>query len=332
MTLPSLQHRRGLLSLCCLYLSVLMGCVIIPTPEHGLLEGRGKIEATDLAFLEKGKTAREEVLLRFGEPDLILDHGRVLIYHWVVSHGYWFVGGGYSGGGGPIPKNYSLIIEFDEQGLLKDFESTGSIWTSTQSRLDKWTSPEAKKTNREILLVDPTPQARRLSAGAERLCAPIRFKLGEFRVLEGEPSHPCLAGHKIAAFGVIVADVLTHRPLVDTMRNAIGDQLEAAGCRLVVQDPDVILTGDIAEFGVTTSLSLSSWDAIGALDIALTVHSASTLRILLIRRYRSQQASKTFLGTSAQDFEQVMRACLEDVQRQITADAEFAKALGVEIR
>lgn len=61
-----------------------MGCVIIPTPEHGLLEGRGKIEATDLAFLKKAETERQEVLLRFGEPDLILDHGpRFLAF---VSH------------------------------------------------------------------------------------------------------------------------------------------------------------------------------------------------------------------------------------------------------
>ena len=127
---------------------------------------------------------------------------------------------------------------------------------------------------------------------------------------------------------MIVAAVRTSRPLVDTVRNAIGDQLEAAGYRLVGQDPDVILTGNIAQFGATTSLSLSSWDAIGILDISLTVHSTSTPSIPLIRRYQSKQASKTLLGPNAQDFERVMQSCLEDMQQQIAADAELAKALG----
>jgi len=48
------------------FFGVFAGCVIIPTPEHTLLEGRGKIEESDTAFLETAKTTREEVLLRFG--------------------------------------------------------------------------------------------------------------------------------------------------------------------------------------------------------------------------------------------------------------------------
>lgn len=96
------------------FLGVLTGCVVIPTPEHTLLEGRGKIEEADMAFLERAKTTREDVLLRFGEPDLILNQDRILVYHWAVSHGYWFVGAYYTGAGGPIPKDYLFMLEFDE--------------------------------------------------------------------------------------------------------------------------------------------------------------------------------------------------------------------------
>ena len=92
-----------------------------------------------MVFLESTKTTREDVLLRFGEPDLILNQDRILIYHWTVSHGYWFAGGGYSAVGGPIPKDYLIMLEFDEQGHLKKYERTGSILTSPQARIDKWT-------------------------------------------------------------------------------------------------------------------------------------------------------------------------------------------------
>ena len=90
-SLGSLIHRC-LAFLICTFFGVFAGCLIIPTPKHTLLEGRGKIEESDMVFLENARTTREEVLLRFGEPDLILDHDRVLAYHWAVSHGYWFVG------------------------------------------------------------------------------------------------------------------------------------------------------------------------------------------------------------------------------------------------
>lgn len=123
----------------CLLLGFLTGCVIIPTPEHTLLEGRGKIEESDMVFLENAKTTREEVLLRFGEPDLVLDKDRILVYHWAVSHGYWFVGAYYTGAGGPIPKDYLFMLEFDEEGMLKRYDRSGRIWASAQARIDKWT-------------------------------------------------------------------------------------------------------------------------------------------------------------------------------------------------
>ena len=339
----SLCDRRGLLTvigssiyrcrpfLICAFLCVFAGCLIIPTPEHTLLEGRGKIDESDMVFLENGKTTREEVLLRFGEPDLILDHDRVLVYHWEVSHGYWFVGAYYTGAGGPIPKEYLFILEFDDKGFLKRFERTGSIWTSAQARIDKWTPQGTEKppnVGREIYMIDPTPQAHAKANRSEKTVIPLRFQIGELRYLGIDSPSVDLVGHKTAAFGVIVADVRTCRPFVGMVRSAITAQLETAGHHLVDRDADVIITGDLAEFGVTTSISLSSWDAVGSLDITVNITSSSTPHDLLIRRYQSKHVSKTILGPSKEDFEQVMRACLEDMQKQMASDAELRRLLG----
>ena len=332
--LVSLIHRC-LLLLICISWAGFAGCVVIPTPEHTLLEGRGKIEEVDMAFLEKARTTREDVLLRFGEPDLVLDCDRILVYHWAVSHGYWFIGAGYSGAGGPIPKDYLFMLEFDEVGFLKRSERTGSIWTSAQARIDKWTPPGTEKTrsvSRETFMIDPAPQAHAKPARSDVPGMPVRFRMGEFCYRGADSGSINLIGHKVAAFGVIVADVRTYRPFIDTVRSAITAQLETAGHHLVDRDPEVIITGDLEKFGVTTSVSLSSWDAIGSLDITVKIHSSSNPHDLLIRRYQLKHVSKTILGPSKKDFEQVMRACLEDMQKQMASDAELAEMLRSETR
>jgi hypothetical protein len=343
----SLCNRRGLLRwlgslihrwlafLLCSFFGVFAGCLIIPTPEHSLLEGRGKIEESDMVFLENERTTREEVLLRFGEPDLILDHDRLLVYHWAVSHGYWFVGAYYTGGGGPIPKDYLFILEFDDKGFLKRFERTGSIWTSAQARLDKWTPQGTEKptdVGRKVFMIDPASQVHVKADRSDTAVVPVRFRMGDFRNLGTDSPSADLVGHKIAAFGVIVADVRTCRPFIDVVRSAITVQLETDGHHLVDRDADVIITGDLAEFWVTTSISLSSWDAIGSLDITLKFHSSSPPHDLLTRRYQSKHVSKTLLGPSREDFEQVTRACLEDMQNQMASDEKLRNLLGANAR
>jgi hypothetical protein len=333
-SLGSLIHRC-LAFLICTFFGVFAGCLIIPTPEHTLLEGRGKIEESDMVFLENARTTREEVLLRFGEPDLILDHDRVLAYHWAVSHGYWFVGAYYTGAGGPIPKNYLFILEFDDKGFLKRFERTGSIWTSAQARLNKWTPQGTEKppnVGREVFMIDPSPQAYAKAGRSDTAVTPVRFQLGEFRHLGTDFPSADLIGHKTAAFGVIVADVRTCRPFIDMVRSAITVQMETEGHRLVDRDASVIIAGDLAEFGVTTSISLSSWDAIGSLDITVKIYPSSSAHDSLIRRYQLRHVSKTVLGPSKEDFEQVMRACLEDMQRQMASDEELKRLLTGNLR
>jgi hypothetical protein len=313
-----------------IFLSILAGCMIIPTPEHGLLEGRGMIAEIDTAFLQSAKTTRQEVLLRFGEPDLILDHDRILVYHWAVSHGYWAVGAYYTAAGGPIPKDYLFVLEFDDRGFLKRFEKTGSIWTSARARLDKWTPPGSEQPTdprRTIFMIDPVPRAPAKPDRPDAPVAPLAFQMGKFCYRDGDVVPDAVIGHKVAAFGVIVADVRTSRPFVEMVRSAVMAQIQIEGHRLADQDASVIVTGQIAQFGVTTAISLASWDAIGSLDVTLKIHSSTTPHDPLVRRYQSTQVAKTFMGPTKDDFEQVMRACLEDLQSQMAADTPLARWL-----
>lgn len=136
----------------CLALFLASGCMIIPTPESGLLAGRGKIEKADIAFLKAGVTTREEVLLRFGEPDAVLQDQRILAYCWAVSVGYIII----HNAGAEIPKYYLFLLEFDDKGLLKRAEISASGWETIESRLDKWVKSTEKET-RQIPGKDPMP-------------------------------------------------------------------------------------------------------------------------------------------------------------------------------
>ena len=137
-----------------------------------------------------------------------------------------------------------------------------------------------------------------------------------------------LIGHKKAAFGVVVADVRTTRPVIDVVRTSVTAQLEGAGHHLVDRNPDVVVTGEIAQFGVTTSINLATWDAIGSLDVILEVQNVTGTGAKTTRRYQAKHASGTPLGPSQKHFEQVMRACLEDMQRQMACDEELGDLLG----
>jgi hypothetical protein len=137
--------RRCLLPVICVVLSAVGGCMVIPLPEHGLHGGRGKIDKADLTFLKVSTTTREDVLLRFGEPDVVLYDQRVLAYRWEVNVGYWFVFSEHSGSGDSINKTYLLMLEFDEQGCLKRFQTKSSLWSMSRRTVEEWARAGSKK-------------------------------------------------------------------------------------------------------------------------------------------------------------------------------------------
>lgn len=325
MNLPHIRIHGFLLGLACWYSGLLGACMVIPTHEHALLEGRGRIEAADMAFLEQAGTTRADVALRFGEPDLILSRDRILVYHWAVSHGYWFVGGYTAAAAGPISKDYLLVLEFDENGVLRRFEPSGSIWTSAQSRIDPWIPPDTMKPpppGRQVFIIDPTPRPLPRAAGP---VMPVRVQMGVFRRIGDESAPEDFLGYNRAAFGVIVAEVRTCRPILDIVRAAVFDQLESAGHSVVAAGAPVTVTGELAKFHAMTTIDFSSWDAVSALDLTVTLH-APDKPDTLVRRYHSRQIVKTLFGPDKEDFELAARACLEDLQRQMSADEKLAEA------
>ena len=104
-------------------------CVVIPTPEH---RDHGRVPCDDgkTTFMVKDTTNKEEVLLKLGEPDLVLDREKIFVYRWEMVAAYFFVGAYYSGGGGPIHRSHFLIIEFDDRNIVARHEVRESVFSS----------------------------------------------------------------------------------------------------------------------------------------------------------------------------------------------------------
>ena len=101
-----------------LVLSTQVGCLIWPFPTGDLIAGRGRITPQYAQPLKVGEAAREDVLLRLGEPDEVLEGGRVLVYRWTEVRGF-FAAGGYGGGVAiPFPGHRAVRLEFGPDARL----------------------------------------------------------------------------------------------------------------------------------------------------------------------------------------------------------------------
>lgn len=306
-------------------LVLLAGCIIIPLPEHGLLKGRGAISESDGSFFQLGKTTREQVLLKFGEPDMVIHKQRYIVYSWEVSHGYWGVGGYGQGAGGPISKMYSLILEFDEQGYLKHFEREGSIFGSAQSKIDVLVGSQSEgmpQRGKAALLINPQPDKPAGAYIVPSLPAGTTFTINESTDLRSISGGDLLVG-KMMEFGNIVAYVVVTRPPVDILRSTIITALEAAGQRLSVQGGDIVINAELLEFSVASSLGLISGDAVGMLDVKLETRDKQAM---VSRRFHIRKTRSRLLGYHTEDeFEGVLRDCLVDMQQQIANDRELRR-------
>ena len=85
--------KTTLLALMLTLLPTLTGCLIAPVPAFGRKTVDGtRIHKEDVAFLQPGRTTREELVKRFGEPWAHYRDVEVMVYYWDVRKGYWVWG------------------------------------------------------------------------------------------------------------------------------------------------------------------------------------------------------------------------------------------------
>jgi hypothetical protein len=91
--------------------------------KHGSEISEGEVEG-----IADGKTTKDEIYIKFGEPKKILEDGKVFIYNWVRGSKWHILGFGSGSAYGT-----SLIVTFDERGIVKGHRITrGEVEGGTQ--------------------------------------------------------------------------------------------------------------------------------------------------------------------------------------------------------
>jgi|SRR6516164_1321732 len=123
----------------------LTGCVMFPVPAIGKRVGIGtrRIKASDLTFVQAGRTTREDFELQVGKPWTNYTDLHVSVYYWEIVTGYWVFGLYLMGGGtDSITRMEILCIEFDESDLVKRFQIMRHPSTkSTREVVMAWLRP-----------------------------------------------------------------------------------------------------------------------------------------------------------------------------------------------
>ena len=126
----------------------LSGCITLPTTETKVLSGE-KIADEQLVFIEPGVTGKSEITNQLGPPDIYLIDKNIFAYDWQTRRAImiWAIGNGYQGsvGAADIPKNYVLLVQFDRQDVVRNYEITTRTWfVSYGNHLMDWIQENEK--------------------------------------------------------------------------------------------------------------------------------------------------------------------------------------------
>jgi hypothetical protein len=316
------------LSLVPLVAPALAGCLIVPTPDHGILYGHGEITEDQSGDLVPGKTTRADVLLRFGEPSAISADESVLVYVWQMIQGYIAVVSYGGGAAGPLTDVHAVVLVFDRGGWLLHVERDDGNFSSPEEMIEEHLGAQPL----EHLVGEPAttfvlrPEASPRVPGDAPLSAsaPVRVHVAP---IDRRGAARRRLGDR-TALGFQTHQLYLHDGTTNVLlRELLEDTLTAAGHEVVPLDrADVVLSANRARLEVSTPGGLVDWDVLARCEVALTLVADG--RRTLRRRYEAEALTETILGPDREDCEETIEACLAQLVGQLAADEELARFLG----
>jgi outer membrane protein assembly factor BamE (lipoprotein component of BamABCDE complex) len=123
-SVPSLFGKLPLALLALLAASGLCSCLAVPIPQDHVY---GRVANTDPLTIKTGVTTQEDILLRLGDPDVVVADERVFVYEWEhVKWGVLWIVPVPNGTGGliEVPTHEMLLIQFDQSGRVQRADHT----------------------------------------------------------------------------------------------------------------------------------------------------------------------------------------------------------------
>lgn len=122
-------------------------------------------------------------------------------------------------------------------------------------------------------------------------------------------------------------DIVTSRPVVDIVREALGVEMGKNGHVLVSDRPDVVLTAAVEVFRFDAVQGYRSLQYVGEVIIALTVADGSTGDTLLTRRYVGTRRRDVDKPDESQ-WREVLDTALARAMHDLATDPDLVAALG----
>lgn len=134
-------------------------------------------------------------------------------------------------------------------------------------------------------------------------------------------------GTREAAFGVSMGDVHLGQKATEAMRQALRDDLLAAGYLVVESGQDLTVEGRLRKFLVHTDTTALYWDVVGDIEFELAVSSATQNADPARKTFTCHQVERTYVWPSATLLGKVLDACLADMMLNARTDGIWKQAV-----
>lgn len=127
-------------------------------------------------------------------------------------------------------------------------------------------------------------------------------------------------------YGAHTADIITNKPVVDVVRNAIADTFEINGHVVTDVNPDIVISGDIERFWFESQANFWTIEFMGTIDVNLSVSDAASNNTIFSKRYSGHNNEEMYVGYD-KEMHRVLNAALDDLMFKIGMDSQLADAL-----
>ena len=127
-------------------------------------------------------------------------------------------------------------------------------------------------------------------------------------------------GERFAAFGVSMGDVYFFRNVNEFFREALADEVQLMGNKVVPSGENVKVTAKLTKFWVTTKTTPLYWDIIAEVKTDFIFETAHPTSVKTVRHYEGQNSEHTYVWPTSSLMGKALKASLDDTFAKMKSD------------
>lgn len=133
-------------------------------------------------------------------------------------------------------------------------------------------------------------------------------------------------GYKRNGFGQPTADIITQKPVVEIVKEALSAEFSKNGHLVADKDNSLTISGEITSFWFDTQVNFWTIEFMGTVGVELSVNAKDTGVVLYKQDYQGHYNEKCMGGLDG-TWERVMNAALERMVRDVSTDSKLIAVL-----